>query len=52
MRLAQLGWGDAFADAFEAWSSTPDVEPARVVIDFNYLYRLWTKHLVTSVRLP
>src|SRR5687768_5022138 len=40
MRLDQLGWDEACAQAFEAWASKPDVEPARVVIGFNYLYRV------------
>jgi ribosome biogenesis GTPase len=44
MRLAQLGWDETFAKEFEPWASKPNVEPARVVIEFNYIYRLWTKH--------
>lgn len=40
MQLAQLGWDEACAQAFEAWASKADVEPARVVIGFNYLYRV------------
>ena len=40
MQLAQLGWDEACAQAFEAWASKVDVEPARVVIGFNYLYRV------------
>jgi len=43
MRLAQLGWDDTFATAFEPWAATADVEPARVVIEFNHIYRVWTK---------
>jgi ribosome biogenesis GTPase len=43
MRLTQLGWNDTFARAFEPYASRPDVEPARVVIEFNYLYRLGTR---------
>ena len=42
MRLADLGWDEGFASAFEALSRGDDVEPARVVIEFNYLYRVWT----------
>lgn len=40
MQLAGLGWDAACAAAFEAWASKADVEPARVVIGFNYLYRV------------
>jgi ribosome biogenesis GTPase len=41
-RLVQLGWGESFARAFEPWASRADVEPARVAIAFNYIYRVWT----------
>ena len=43
MRLTGLGWDDAFAAAFEALRPGPHVEPARVAIEFNYLYRVWTR---------
>ena len=43
MRLAQLGWDDTFAAAFERRAAAPDVEPARVAIEFNHIYRVWTK---------
>jgi len=43
MRLTQLGWDDGFATAFEAIEPATDVEPARVAIEFNYLYRVWTE---------
>ena len=42
MRLTRLGWDDRFAGAFEALGLGADVAPARVAIEFNYLYRLWT----------
>jgi ribosome biogenesis GTPase len=42
MRLTALGWDDRFAAAFDALSLGPDVQPARVAIGFNYLYRVWT----------
>lgn len=41
MRLAEMGWDEAAAKAFEAFAATPDVEPARVVIEFNHIYRLF-----------
>ena len=43
MRLAQLGWDDTFGAAYERWGAGPDVEPARVAIEFNHIYRVWTK---------
>ena len=43
MRLAQLGWDDTFAAGFERWGAGLDVEPARVAIEFNHIYRVWTK---------
>src|SRR4051812_38665304 len=42
MRLTQLGWDDAVAQQFAAASSgKPDVQPGRVAIEFNYLYRVY-----------
>lgn len=43
MRLTQFGWDDGFAAAFAALPPAPNVEPARVAIEFNYLYRVWTE---------
>lgn len=40
MRLTELGWDDAWAEAFAPWAATVDVQPARVLIGFNYLYRV------------
>lgn len=40
MSLARLGWDETFARAFDAWASRPDLHPGRVVIEFNYLYRV------------
>ena len=42
MRLTALGWDEPLASAFDALSFDADVEPARVAIEFNYLYRVWT----------
>ena len=42
MRLTQLGWDDRWADAFDALNLGADTAPGRVVIAFNYLYRVWT----------
>jgi ribosome biogenesis GTPase / thiamine phosphate phosphatase len=43
MGLAELGWNDAVAKAFEPFEATPHVEPARVTIEFNHIYRVWTQ---------
>jgi ribosome biogenesis GTPase / thiamine phosphate phosphatase len=43
MSLAALGWDDRFAAAFDALARGSDVEPARVVIEYNYLYRVGTE---------
>ena len=42
MRLTDLGWNDRCAADFEALHLGADVAPGRVVIEFNYLYRVWT----------
>ena len=41
MRLEELGWNEAFAREFEALPSKADVEPARVAIEFNHIYRVY-----------
>jgi ribosome biogenesis GTPase / thiamine phosphate phosphatase len=41
-RLAQLGWDDTFAAACQRLNADVDVEPARVAIEFNHIYRVWT----------
>jgi ribosome biogenesis GTPase len=41
MRLAELGWNEEVAKAFEPFAATPHVEPARVTIEFNHIYRVW-----------
>lgn len=40
MALAELGWNEMFAKAFAELPSRIDVEPARVVIEFNHIYRV------------
>src|SRR5687768_1072106 len=40
MSLVALGWDEQFAAALDGLALGADVEPARVVIEFNYLYRL------------
>src|SRR5262245_26266471 len=41
MRLGELGWNGAFEQHFEPWRGRPDVQPGRVAIEFNHMYRLY-----------
>ena len=41
MRLGELGWDDSFARHFEPWRERSDVQPARVAIEFNHMYRVY-----------
>ena len=43
MGLAELGWDATFAKAFAERPFRADVEPARVVIEFNHIYRVTTE---------
>lgn len=38
--LAHLGWDDTFAEACKGVAA--DAEPARIAIEFNHIYRVWT----------
>ena len=40
MRLADFGWDSHFERAFAAFADKPDLEPARVLIEFNHNYRV------------
>jgi ribosome biogenesis GTPase len=40
--LADLGWDDELARAFEPWARTPHTQPGRVAIGYNYLFRIST----------
>ena len=42
MTLEELGWDAAFGDAFAALDAGDTLVPARVAVEFNYLYRVWT----------
>jgi ribosome biogenesis GTPase / thiamine phosphate phosphatase len=41
MRLAELGWDEAFARHFAEHAARPDLQPARVAIEFNHNYRVY-----------
>jgi ribosome biogenesis GTPase len=38
--LADLGWNDDVAARFGPWAGRKDVQPGRVVIEFNHIYRI------------
>jgi ribosome biogenesis GTPase len=40
MGLDELGWDDALARDYDAWAGMADVHPGRVIIGFNYIYRV------------
>jgi ribosome biogenesis GTPase len=42
LRLADLGWDDTFAEVCRALTADADTEPARIAIEFNHIYRVWT----------
>jgi ribosome biogenesis GTPase len=39
--LRDLGWDDALRHQFEPWAAKPHVQPGRVFIEFNYLFRVY-----------
>lgn len=41
--LDALGWHDDLAQAFEVWAGTPHARPGRVLIEFNYIYRVYVE---------
>jgi ribosome biogenesis GTPase len=43
MRLTDLGWNEEFARAFAALAPAADVQPGRVGVEFNYLYRVYVE---------
>lgn len=43
MRLAELGWDERTAQSYAPWSGKHDFMPGRVLIEFNYIYRVCTE---------
>src|ERR1051325_3446572 len=41
MTLAELGWNETFAAAYEPWRSKADIRPGRVAIEFNQIFRIY-----------
>ena len=42
MRLNALGWDELFAEHYAPWATRPGFVPARVAIEFNHNYRVYT----------
>lgn len=42
MALTDFGWDEMVARDYTAWAGKTDLQPARVAIEFNHLYRLYT----------
>jgi ribosome biogenesis GTPase len=41
MTLEALGWDRDLDRAFQEWADKPDLRPGRVLIEFNYICRVW-----------
>jgi ribosome biogenesis GTPase len=41
MTLESLGWDENLDRAFQAWAGKRDVQPGRILIEFNYISRVW-----------
>jgi ribosome biogenesis GTPase len=41
MTLELLGWNLDLHRAFQAWTDKPHIQPGRVLIEFNYICRVW-----------
>ena len=39
--LESLGWDRTLETAFQAWAGKSDVQPGRILIEFNYICRVW-----------
>src|SRR5262245_53208869 len=41
MTLESLGWDQSFESAFQEWAGKADIQPGRILIEFNYISRVW-----------
>ena len=41
--LEALGWNEHAAKSYAPWAGKPEVSPGRVLIGFNYIYRVFTE---------
>ncbi|HYJ94718.1 MAG TPA: hypothetical protein VEV86_08875, partial [Vicinamibacterales bacterium] len=39
--LESLGWDETLGTAFQAWAGKSDLQPGRILIEFNYICRVW-----------
>src|SRR5687768_7353098 len=51
MQLRELGWDEGFSHHFDAWASKADVQPGRVFIEFNYIFRVYVAGAELEVTL-
>ena len=43
MTLREFGWSDQFAAAYQPWESKIDIQPGRVAIEFNQIFRIYVE---------
>src|SRR5690554_1926872 len=41
MPLRALGWDEGFSHHFDEWAKKPFMQPGRVFIEFNYIFRVY-----------
>jgi ribosome biogenesis GTPase / thiamine phosphate phosphatase len=41
MQLRELGWDEGFSHHFDEWAGKTHVQPGRVFIEFNYIFRVY-----------
>jgi ribosome biogenesis GTPase len=41
MQLRQIGWDEGFSHHFDPWAEKPHMQPGRVFIVFNYIFRVY-----------
>ena len=43
MQLVELGWDATLGQQFETWAGTPGLQPGRVVVEFNHIFRVYVE---------
>jgi ribosome biogenesis GTPase / thiamine phosphate phosphatase len=41
MQLRQIGWDEGFSHHFDEWAAKPHMQPGRVFVVFNYMFRVY-----------
>ena len=41
MQLREIGWDEGFSHHFDEWTGKPHMQPGRVVLAFNYMFRVY-----------